>query len=138
MMQNCVSKSLRFGVSHPCFSKTPKNGSFHPSSPVQSNLYTSHLFIPSLPRQAPIIGHFRILEVFKMTFPLLAQLIRVWFSVGLLVGILIKALGVSRISDGWNDWPSVLPVVYLIPKYASEERMVFDSLRSTCHVSQAV
>jgi hypothetical protein len=73
-----------------------------------------------------------------MTFPLLAQLIRVWFSVGLLVGVLIEALGVSRISDGWNDWPSVLPVVYLIPKYASEERMVFDSLRSTCHVSQAV
>ncbi len=75
-------------------------------------------------------------EVFEVVLPFFGQLVSIRFPPRLFVGVIIEALGISRISHRRYYWASGFPIIDFLPVYSTKERMILDVLSSTSDVTQ--
>jgi hypothetical protein len=88
----------------------------------------------------PAVSHQRIgdLKILEIVLVLVFQFFGVRFPATLLVGILIEALCISRVPDGWDDRTSILAIIYVIPEYALEKGMWFNPRGTPLDISKSV
>lgn len=91
--------------------------------------------VMSLPSRIPLGPEYPLLKILEKYIVLFFQLVCILRDICILLRVDIEALGISRESDWWDNGPTVLSVVYIVPIDPAEERVLFHTLCASTYVT---